>query len=61
MTLIKKQADDQLNKAIPYLEKASEMQPNDGVVLATLKDIYTRLSNVEKIKVINQKIANLKK
>lgn len=59
--VLKKQADDQLNKAIPYLEKASEMQPNDGVVLATLKDIYTRLSNVEKIKIINQKIANLKK
>ena len=58
---LKKQADEQLNKAIPYLEKASDMQPNDGIVLATLKDIYTRLSNVEKIKIVNQKIANLKK
>ncbi|NVN96358.1 MAG: tetratricopeptide repeat protein [Bacteroidetes bacterium] len=59
--VLKKQADEQLNKAIPQLEKASDMQPNDAVVLTTLKDIYTRLSNVDKIKIINQKIANLKK
>ncbi|MFZ4401130.1 MAG: tetratricopeptide repeat protein [Bacteroidales bacterium] len=58
---LKKQADEQLNKAIPFLEKASDMQPNDGIVLATLKDIYTRLSNIEKLKIVNQKIANLKK
>ncbi len=58
--VLKKQADDQLNKAIPYLEKASEMQPQDAIVLTSLKDIYTRLNKVENLKIINQKIENLK-
>lgn len=59
--VLKKQSEEQLNKAMPYLEKASEMQPKDAVVLTTLKDIYIRLNLLDKLKVVNQKIADLKK
>ncbi len=59
--VLKKQADEQLNKSMPYLEKATEIQPKDVVVLTTLKDIYTRLNLLEKLKSVNQKIADLKK
>lgn len=59
--ILKKQADEQLNKSMPYLEKATEIQPKDIVVLTTLKDIYTRLNLLEKLKSVNQKIADLKK
>ena len=59
--ILKKQADEQLNNAVPFLEKANEMQPNDLIVLTTLKDIYTRLNLIEKLKIVNQKIADLKK
>ncbi len=59
--VLKKQAEDQLNKAIPHLEKASGLQPNDIVVLTSLKEIYARLKDMEKLKIVNEKIANLKK
>lgn len=59
--VLKKQSEEQLNKAMPYLEKASDMQPKDAVVLNTLKDIYIRLNLLDKLKVVNQKIADLKK
>jgi len=59
--VLKKQADEQLTKALPNLEKASELLPNDLTILTSLKDIYIRLNNFDKLKVINQKIENLKK
>ncbi len=59
--ILKKQSEEQLNKSMPYLEKASEMQPKDAIVLNTLKDIYIRLNLLDKLKMVNQKIVDLKK
>jgi hypothetical protein len=58
--VLKKQADEELVKAMPFLEKSDELQPNDKVVLNALKDIYVRTNNIEKLKIVNQKIAKLK-
>lgn len=55
-----KQADEYLNLALPYLEKAHEMQPEDLNTLLSLKDIYSRLKMNEKLKITNDKIAALK-
>lgn len=59
--ILKKQADEQLTKALPNLEKASELLPNDLAILTSLKDIYIRLNNLDKLKEVNQKIEKLKK
>lgn len=59
--VLKKNSETELNNAMPFLEKASEMQPKDALVLTTLKDIYTRLNLIDKLKVVNQKLADLKK
>jgi len=59
--LLKKESEKELNSAMPYLEKASEMQPNDVLVLTTLKEIYARLSLLDKLKAVNQKLTELKK
>ena len=58
--VLKKQADEELVKAMPFLEKSDELQPNDKVVLSALKDIYVRTNNMEKLKIVNQKLAKLK-
>ena len=59
--ILKKQASEQMNNAMPYLEKASQMQPDDDIILTALKDIYVRLNLPEKLKVVVQKLADLKK
>ncbi len=53
---LKADADALLVKSLPYLERADELQPNDQYTMRTLKDIYTRLSMVDKLKSINEKI-----
>jgi len=50
-------ADEYLKSAIPYLEKAAELQPSDLQTLNSLKQIYIRQKNTEKVKIINEKIA----
>jgi hypothetical protein len=55
---LKLDADALLIKSLPYLERADELQPNDQYTMRTLKDIYTRLSMVEKLKSINEKLGN---
>ncbi len=55
---LKLDADALLIKSLPYLERADELQPNDQYTMRTLKDIYTRLSMVEKLKGINEKLGN---
>lgn len=47
-----------MEKALPYLEKADSIQPADGVTLQTLKEIYTRLNMMEKLKGINERLEN---
>ena len=53
---LKAQADKYLEAAIPYLEKAAELQPNDISTLNSLKQIYIRQQKTDKIKAVNEKI-----
>lgn len=53
---LKKKADDILRVSIPYLEKASELDPTDRSTLISLKEIYTRLQMYDKLKEVNEKL-----
>lgn len=53
---MKDEADNLLKTSIPYLEKADELQPGDVYTLRTLKDIYTRLSMLDKLKSVNERL-----
>jgi hypothetical protein len=53
---LKLEADNYLRNSIPYLEKALELQPNDRSTLVSLKEIYTRLNMMEKLKEVNLKL-----
>ncbi len=53
---MKKQADEILGQALPYLEKASELMPTDKSTLIALKEVYTRLSLMDKLKEVNAKL-----
>ncbi len=55
---LKADATDLMQKALPYLEKADSIQPADAVTLQTLKEIYTRLNMMEKLKGINERLGN---
>lgn len=48
------------SKAVPYLEKASELQPNDMSTLLALKNLYARLNMPEKLKEVSDRINALK-
>lgn len=56
---MKKQADDILSKSLPYLEKATTLDPKDRSTLLALKEIYTRLGMYDKLKEVNTRIAEL--
>jgi hypothetical protein len=58
---LKTEADGYLEKATPYLEKASELMPNDIQTLYSLKQIYSRMNKTDKLKAVNDKIDTLKK
>ena len=58
---MKKEADDYLARAMPYLEKALEIQPTDLNSLNALRQIYTRLNMADKKKGIQDKINALPK
>jgi Tfp pilus assembly protein PilF len=53
---LKAEADKYLEEAIPYLEKASEIRPDDMNTLWSLKQIYTRIKRAEELKIITDKI-----
>ncbi len=53
---LKAEADEYLRNSIPYLEKAHELQPKDRSTLASLKEIYTRLNMLDKLKDVNTKL-----
>jgi hypothetical protein len=58
---LKGEADNYLELATPYLEKAAELQPTDINTLYSLKQIYARTNKVDKLKAINERIEALKK
>jgi tetratricopeptide (TPR) repeat protein len=49
-------ADEMLNKAVPYLEKSLELNPEDVNTMVSLKEIYTRLGMTEKLKSVDDKL-----
>jgi tetratricopeptide (TPR) repeat protein len=49
-------ADEMLNKSLPYLEKALELMPDDVNTMISLKEIYTRLGMTEKLQMINERL-----
>ncbi len=57
----KAKADNYLNNSLPYLEKALEIKPDDINTLYSLKEIYARKKQYDKLKIINKKIQELKK
>jgi tetratricopeptide (TPR) repeat protein len=53
------EADKYLEKAIPYLENASTLEPNDLNTLYSLKQIYARKKMNDKMKEVNLKINSI--
>ncbi|MGC8865306.1 MAG: tetratricopeptide repeat protein [Bacteroidales bacterium] len=53
---MKAQAEGFLAKALPYLEKAHELDPKDRNTMISLKEIYTRQGKLDKVKEINEKL-----
>ena len=53
-------AEEQFKKAIPYMEKASELNPKEVSPLETLKALYYRLKMNDKLEIVNQKLKELK-
>lgn len=53
---MKKRADSMLQKAMPMLEKAHEIKPDDINTMSSLKEIYARLNEKEKLQKIVKKL-----
>ena len=58
---LKKQADEIFNKALPYLEKAYDLNKTDKNTLLSLKQLYYMNGNYKKSEEMKMKIAELKK
>ena len=56
---MQKKGEELLSQAIPYLEKALEMAPDDKYTLLTLKQLYVKTNQMEKYKEIQAKITEL--
>lgn len=54
--VLKKQADETFAKALPYLEKAYELNPDDVSTMQSLKTLYYRTGNMEKHNEIKAKL-----
>lgn len=53
---LEKAAKEDLANAVPYLEKARELNPDDVWVLRSLKEVYLRTKQNDKFKEINDKL-----
>ncbi len=53
---LKSKADEFLITCLPYLEKAHQIMPDDRSTLYSLKEIYARMGNKEKLDEINSLI-----
>ncbi|MFM7016916.1 MAG: tetratricopeptide repeat protein [Bacteroidota bacterium] len=58
---VKKQFDAKFALALPYLEKAFEINRKDTGVLLSLKTLYSRAGNQDKVTMINKAIEDAKK
>ncbi|MCG8410885.1 MAG: tetratricopeptide repeat protein [Bacteroidales bacterium] len=50
----KKIADDEFAKAVPYIEKAYELNPEENSIKSTLKTLYYRLKMTEKYEALTK-------
>jgi tetratricopeptide (TPR) repeat protein len=50
------QGNEYLNKALPYFETAETVNGTDKQLLVSLKEIYTRLNMLDKLKAVNAKL-----
>lgn len=53
-----KKADIWWEKALPYMEKCDELQPNDNMTLESLKNLYYRTKQMEKYNAILEQLNN---
>ena len=56
--VLRTEAENLFQKALPYLEKAEQMSPNDKSTLLSLKNIYARTKQTEKYNAVNEKLKN---
>ena len=54
--VLKKQRNDMFNSALPYLEKAYELEPGNADVAATLLNVYGALEMTDKKKALKAKM-----
>ncbi len=55
----KDKADIEFKKAIPYMEKAHEINPNDKFTLESLKTLYYRMKMLDKQAEVIEKLKNI--
>jgi len=55
----KAKADEELKKAIPPMEKAYEINPEERATLETLQTIYYRLQMIDKYEEVKQKLSEM--
>jgi len=58
---LKDEANEYLAQAAPYLEAATDIMPNDLNTLYSLKQIYARTNQADKLKTVNARIDALQK
>jgi tetratricopeptide (TPR) repeat protein len=56
---IEKQADEYYKMALPVLEKANEVSPNDQAIMESLNGLYVRLKMNDKAEAISKKLVEL--
>ena len=54
--VLKKQREDVFKSAIPYLEKANELNPENEDVAITLLNVYSALEMTDKKKALKEKM-----
>ena len=51
-----KKADAEFAKALPYMEKCEEINPDDPMTLESLKNLYYRMKQMDKYNAILEKL-----
>ncbi|MGD0710445.1 MAG: tetratricopeptide repeat protein [Bacteroidales bacterium] len=57
---MKTKFEERWKNALPYLEKAQQLSPNDKQTLISLKQLYARTSQMDKLKAVTDKLNSLK-
>lgn len=51
-------ADTEIKKALPYLERAHALNPEDVSTMQSLRELYARTNNMDKYNKLNEKLKN---